>query len=94
MAMTSSEPPETIVQIVRTLVQEFGDSLANETIEETVRETQHEFEGARIPTFVPLFVERYARQRLKASARTHAGMVPRVAIHQSPGSTRRIASLR
>jgi len=72
MDTLSREPSETLLQIVRTLTQEFGDSLANETIEETVRETQHEFEGARIPTFVPLLILRYARQRLTGCAKTSA----------------------
>ena len=51
------------------LGKEFGGIFARETIQRYVADSYGALSGARVKGFVPLFVERYTRQRLKALAR-------------------------
>jgi arsenate reductase (thioredoxin) len=53
----------------RRLADEFAGVLGNETIQRYVAESYTALHGAKVPNFVPLFVERFARQQLKALAR-------------------------
>jgi hypothetical protein len=52
--------------VERQLTAEFESSLSPELIARTMRECLDEYSGARIADFVPLFVYRRARARLKA----------------------------
>jgi len=45
---------------------EFDGVFATETIERFLTESRHHFEGAPITDFVPVMVERFARERLRA----------------------------
>lgn len=55
-------------RLVRELAPEVGEALVVECVHESARE----FEDARVHHFVPILVERLARQRI-AAAREHAG---------------------
>ena len=48
---------------------EFGGIFGRETIQRYMSDSYGALSGARVKGFVPLFVERYTRQRLKALAR-------------------------
>ncbi len=51
------------------LRSEFDGVFATETIQRFMAESYESLSGARVKGFVPLFVERYTRQRLRALAR-------------------------
>ena len=52
------------------LQEEFGDQIGMDTIEKLLRSSYDHFVArARIPNFVPLLAERFARQQLQAVAR-------------------------
>jgi len=51
------------------LLLEFSKVLPRETIERVVEETSADFRDARVKTYVPILIERFARDRLKAYAR-------------------------
>jgi arsenate reductase len=51
------------------LVDEFEGVFSTETIQRAVAESYRSFAGARSTSFIPLFVERFTRQRLRALAR-------------------------
>jgi arsenate reductase (thioredoxin) len=67
---------------IRTLVQrvtaglhrEFAGVFGVETIERVVDESYVSLAHARVQSYVPLFVERYARERLRAVAKVEAKM--------------------
>lgn len=50
------------------LSEEFSGQFSPETIERLVSDSQQRWLDARIHTFVPLLLERYARERLRAAA--------------------------
>jgi hypothetical protein len=52
--------------LVNSLVQRFGGDLDPQLIESIVRLQAARFTDARVPLFVPLFVERYSVQELNA----------------------------
>ncbi len=51
------------------LREEFAGVFADETIQRFMAESYESLSGARLKGFVPLFTERFARQRLRALAR-------------------------
>jgi protein-tyrosine-phosphatase len=55
--------------ITARLAREFDGVHARETVSAVVKESWAPFDDARNTSFVPLFVERFARQRLRARAR-------------------------
>ena len=57
------------------LQQEFGDQVGMDTIEKLLHSSYDHFAArARIPNFVPLLAERFARQQLHAVARIEANV--------------------
>ncbi len=48
------------------LSDEFKGTFAPETVERYVRESLESLEGARVKDFIPLFVNRFSRERLRA----------------------------
>ena len=48
---------------------DFADVFGEETIQRFMAESWESLQGAKVGAFVPLFVERFARQRLRALAR-------------------------
>ena len=60
------------------LVEEFQGVFSAETIERYVSESLAELSGARFHDFVPLFVHRFARERLRALAQVEGKMTKEV----------------
>jgi hypothetical protein len=50
------------------LADEFTGVVSKETVDCHVRESLDKLQGARVSSFVPLFVHRFARERLRAPA--------------------------
>lgn len=75
--MTVADPLASVPGELRPLIRnvadrlrsEFGDVFGAETIQRFMAESYERLDGARVTGFVPLFVERYTRQRLRALAR-------------------------
>ena len=59
---------------LESLAEEFAGVFARETIDRYMAESLAQLEGARIENFVPLFVHRFAREKLKALAQ-HEGKI-------------------
>lgn len=55
------------------LVADFAPDVPPETIHRIVLETAADFRDARAPAYVPILVERLARERLAGLARAHGG---------------------
>jgi protein-tyrosine-phosphatase len=53
----------------RRLAEEFAGTFGSETIRRYIAESYTALHGAKVTSFVPLFVERFARARLRALAR-------------------------
>lgn len=53
----------------RRLAEEFAGMFGEETIQRYIAESYTSLHGSKVSTFVPLFVERFARDRLQALAR-------------------------
>ena len=58
---------ERISATTQRLAAEFSGQFAPETVEDIARKSLQIYEQAAILDFVPLFVERYTRETLKAS---------------------------
>lgn len=71
--MNRSEEDRAIAEAVERLIKAFP-GLSPATVERAVAESRPEFEGNPIRDFVPLFVERSARHRLRTL--TTAGQAP------------------
>jgi len=56
------------------LTDEFGGTFSRETIERYVQESLESLQHARFEDFVPLFVNRFARERLRALAQVEGKM--------------------
>ncbi len=71
-----------LYESVDRLAAEFGDRYARDTIERMVASSYEQLaEGARVPTYLPLMTERFARDRLRALAKLeghHADGLPTV----------------
>jgi arsenate reductase (thioredoxin) len=67
-----------IASVIDRLTGEFAGVLGRPTIERYVNDclTQPLFQGGRITTYVPLLVERFARDRLRAVAQLE-GVMPK-----------------
>ena len=68
--------PEQHLQVktaARRLSQEFAGTFSNETIERYITDSQTQLEGkARVATWLPVLIERFTRDRLRALARMEA----------------------
>ena len=51
------------------LREEFRGSFSVETIDRAIQESLEDLKGSRIPQFVPIFVHRFTRERLRTLAR-------------------------
>lgn len=81
--MATTEPPGVeltteqqlmIKQAAARLADDFAGTFARETIERYIHDSQTQLErGARFATWMPVLVERFTRDRLKALARLEAG---------------------
>src|SRR5919106_1285093 len=72
---------ETFIRSIESLAEEFRGIFSLETIERFVDESIDRLSGARVVDFIPLFVHRFSRQRLRALAQaegTIAKEVPEV----------------
>jgi arsenate reductase (thioredoxin) len=56
------------------LAGEFGGVFSKETVDRYVHESLDKLQGARVSSFVPLFVHRFARERLRALAQVQGKM--------------------
>ena len=56
-----------ITATTQRLAAEFSGHFAPETVEDAARKSLQSYEHAAVLDFVPLFVERYTREMLKAS---------------------------
>jgi protein-tyrosine-phosphatase len=54
--------------VERNVRREFAGTFSDETVERFLRESEAAFRDARVQTFVPVMVERFARERLRALA--------------------------
>ena len=58
-----------LAKVLESLRAEFAGTFSAETVERFMAESLEALAGARLTDFVPLFVHRFARERLRASAR-------------------------
>ncbi len=65
-------------RVVANLAHEFSGIFSRETIERSILDTSELFSQARIGQFVPLLVQRFARERLRALAQVE-GLVAKTA---------------
>jgi len=47
------------------LLRSFAESYSRTTVSETVEQVHHRFDGSPVRDFVPVLVERYAREELR-----------------------------
>lgn len=55
-------------EVVHRLVRSFADSVPPEQVTRTVTTVHHRFDGKPVRDFVPVLVERFAREELRSSA--------------------------
>jgi arsenate reductase len=67
----------TFAHSIESLHEEFRGIYSLETIERFVDESIDRMAGARVVDFIPLFVHRFARERLRALAQAQGLVVPR-----------------
>ena len=65
----SDEALATIVAIHRRLGEDYGPLLGNDVVARVLAEAVAEFSRTRFTTYVPLLIEKAARDRLRASAK-------------------------
>ncbi len=71
------------------LAEEFAGRFSNETIQRYVAESYSTFQNASVQSFIPLLVERFARERLRAASRlagtaaTDTAMVVFLCVHNA-----------
>jgi arsenate reductase (thioredoxin) len=88
--MTGHDAPATLLTLeqrlqikhaARRLQDEFAGTFSTETIERYITDSQTRLEGrARIATWLPVLIERFTRDRLKALARLETGVLDRPAV--------------
>ncbi len=61
---------QTVEHIAERLAREFAGTFSDETIERVIAASLETQRGARIKSYIPLFAERFARERLRATAKT------------------------
>jgi arsenate reductase (thioredoxin) len=66
---------QTFARAIESLAHEFRGIWSLETIERYVDESIDQLSGARIVDFIPLFVHRFARERLRALAQVEGAVV-------------------
>src|SRR5215207_4083650 len=67
-----------VKRLTESLAEEFTGIYSHETIERYVDESLKSLSGARFKDFVPLFVHRFARERLRALAQVERKMAERI----------------
>ena len=65
----------TFARSIESLAEEFRGIYSLETIERFVDESIDRLSGARVVDFIPLFVHRFARERLRALAQAQGAIV-------------------
>ncbi len=55
--------------VANRLREEFAGAFGEETIQRFMADSWEKLDGAKVAAFIPLFVERFTRQRLRALAR-------------------------
>lgn len=69
LSLAPLEMQPLIRSVANRLRTEFAGIFAEETIQRFMAESWESLEGAKVAAFIPLFVERFTRQRLRALAR-------------------------
>ena len=69
---------EHIQRSVDLLAEEFGGIFSRETIDAYIEESLDQFADARVQEFVPIMVERFSRQRLRALAQAEGKVTKEV----------------
>ncbi len=64
---------ERISETTQRLAAEFGGRISPEVIEDAARKSLASYQQASVLDFVPLFVERYTRESLRASLAQQTG---------------------
>lgn len=54
---------QTVEHIAQRLASDFAGTFSDETIERVIADSLETHRGARITTYIPLFAERFARER-------------------------------
>jgi protein-tyrosine-phosphatase/DNA-binding transcriptional ArsR family regulator len=65
---------QTFIRSIESLAEEFRGIFSLETIERYVEESIDRMSGARVVDFIPLFVHRFSRQRLRALAQAEGAI--------------------
>ena len=66
---------QTVHHIASRLAEEFDGVFSEQTIERVAAESLDSQRNARVKTYIPLFAERFARERLRAAAKTEGAIV-------------------
>lgn len=69
---------EAMTSVCGRLAGEFSGTFSAETVERYVRDSKHRWAGARITTYLPVIIERFTRQRLRALAKVEGRAVARI----------------
>jgi protein-tyrosine-phosphatase len=69
---------QTFARAIASLAEEFRGIFSLETVERYVDESIDRMSGARVVDFIPLFVHRFARERLRALAQAQGSIVKAV----------------
>jgi arsenate reductase len=69
---------QTLARPIAQLCEEFAGIFSAETVERYIDESIDQMAGARITNFIPLFVHRFARQRLRALAQAEGRIAKEV----------------
>jgi arsenate reductase (thioredoxin) len=69
---------QTFARAIEALYEEFRGVFSLETIERFVDESIDRMAGARVVDFIPLFIHRFARQRLRALAQAEGAIIKEV----------------
>ncbi len=69
---------QAIAQVCERLAHEFTGTFAVETVKRYLSDSRARWDDARITTYLPVIIERFARQRLRALAKVEGRIVPEV----------------
>ncbi|MDQ3569128.1 MAG: arsenate reductase ArsC [Actinomycetota bacterium] len=75
MSSGSPEARQPLDEVCRRLAEEFSGVFSAETVERYVSDSLERWRGARITAYLPLFVERFSRERLRALAKAEGSIV-------------------
>jgi protein-tyrosine-phosphatase len=70
--------PATFARSIEALAEEFRGTFSLETVERYVNESIDRMSGARLVDFIPLFVHRFARERLRALGQSEGAIIREV----------------